>query len=94
MHVELTNTAPAEGFPRYVIGNRVGLPDGTSRLYVSFYSPLGADGVTRRRRADRASTVGTGAGWNVYSGFVDIPPGGTVDVEVQLAGVVQSRRRS
>jgi hypothetical protein len=25
----------------------------------------------------------------VYSGFVDIPPGGTADYELQLAGVVE-----
>ena len=25
----------------------------------------------------------------MYSGYVDIPPGGTVDFELQLAGVVQ-----
>ena len=27
-------------------------------------------------------------GWNVYSRFVDIPPGGTVTFELELAGTV------
>ena len=47
LRLELTNNAPAEGYPRYVIGNLVGLPAGTSRLYVSFYSPLGLDRLPR-----------------------------------------------
>ena len=88
MHVRLTNNAPAEGFPPYVIGNRVGLPSGTSRLYVSFYSPLALTGVTLDGQPTGLA-VGQELDWNVYSGYVDIPPGGTVDVELQLAGVVQ-----
>jgi hypothetical protein len=44
LRVELTNTAPASGLPRYVIGNEVDLPLGTSRLYVSAYSALGLTG--------------------------------------------------
>ena len=46
MRIELTNTAPAEGLPKYVIGNRIGKPDGTSSLLVTLYSPLGLDQVT------------------------------------------------
>ena len=88
LHVRLTNTAPAEGFPTYVIGNRVGLPSGTSRLYVSFYSPLPLTGVTLDGRPTGLA-VGQERGWNVYSDFVDIPPGGTADFELQLSGVVE-----
>ncbi len=87
LRFELTNTAPADGLPPYVIGNRVGAPSGTSRLYVSFYSPLALTGVT----LDGAPTglaVGREAGWNVYSGFVDIPAGATATFELQLAGTV------
>ena len=54
LRVELTNNAPAEGYPPYVIGNRVGLPSGTNRLYVSFYSPLALTGCHARRGGDRA----------------------------------------
>ncbi|MET0325331.1 MAG: DUF4012 domain-containing protein [Ilumatobacteraceae bacterium] len=89
LHVRLTNTAPAEGFPPYVIGNRVGLPSGTNRLYVSFYSPLPLTGVTLDGQPIGLA-VGQEQGWNVYSGFVDIPPGdGTADFELQLAGVLE-----
>lgn len=87
LRVELTNTAPAEGLPRYIIGNQVGLPSGTSRLYVSFYSPLALAAVT----LDGVSTglaVGEERGWNVYSGFVDIASGATVTFELRLAGTV------
>jgi hypothetical protein len=31
-------------------------------------------------------------GRNVYSLFVDIPPGGTVDIELDLTGTVEGRR--
>ncbi|MGH9138746.1 MAG: DUF4012 domain-containing protein, partial [Acidimicrobiales bacterium] len=40
LDVTLGNTAPATGLPDYVIGNVIGMPTGTSRLYVSFYSAL------------------------------------------------------
>jgi fructose-specific component phosphotransferase system IIB-like protein len=85
--VRLHNTAPASGLPRYVIGNDVGMPTGTSRLYVSAYSSLTlttaeADGIP-------ASVVpGVEAGWNVYSGFVDIPPGDVVELTFELEGEV------
>lgn len=87
LRMELTNNAPAEGLPRYVIGNRRGLPSGTSRLYVSFYSPLAIDSLT----IDGVPTgfaVGTENGWNVYSFYVDLAPGQTRSFEAQLSGKV------
>ncbi len=87
VHLELTNNAPADGLPRYVIGNRVGLPSGTSRLYVSFYSPLALTSVN----VDGVPTpvgVGTEHGWNVYSLYVDLAPGQTRSFDVSLRGVV------
>ncbi|MET0144685.1 MAG: DUF4012 domain-containing protein [Ilumatobacteraceae bacterium] len=88
MRLRLTNGAPAEGLPRYIIGNLVGLPSGTSRLYVSFYSPLALTGATLDGRPVQLA-ASEEEGWQVYSGFVDIPPGGTVDYEVQLQGAVE-----
>jgi hypothetical protein len=32
------------------------------------------------------------AGRNVYSTFVDIPPGGTVEIELDLSGTIEGRR--
>jgi Protein of unknown function (DUF4012) len=87
LRVELTNTAPAEGYPPYVIGNQIGAPPGTSRLYVSFYSALGLESATLDGEATELTT-GLEEGWNVYSGFVDIPPGGTVAFELHLRGSV------
>ncbi len=85
--VEFTNTAPADGLPPYVTGNRIGAPEGTNRLYVSFYSPLALTGVTLDGETTGLA-VGREEGWNVYSRFVDIPPGETVTFELQLAGTI------
>ena len=85
LRVELTNTAPAEGYPAYVTGNRIGAPTGTSRLYVSFYSALGLESATIDGEVTGFAT-GREEGWNVYSRFVEIPPGGTVAFELHLQG--------
>ena len=91
LRVSLENTAPAEGWPNYVIGNAVGLPPGTNRSYVSLYSPfaleaarVGGEPVSLQSELE--------LGRNVYSLFVDIPPGGTVDIELDLTGTVEGRR--
>jgi hypothetical protein len=70
-----------------VIGNQIGAPKGTSRLWVSFYSALALDGVTLDGAASGLSD-GSEEGWNVYSGFVDIPAGATVTFELHLKGAV------
>ncbi len=87
MRVELTNTAPAEGLPSYVIGNLVGKPKGTSSLLVSLYSPLGLDHVTVNG-VEVGVTAGTEAGWNAYRFSIDIPPGATTSIEATLSGTV------
>jgi hypothetical protein len=65
LSVRLHNTAPASGLPRYVIGNDVGLPPGTSRLYVSAYSSLTLADATVDGAAV-APMPGVEVGWNVY----------------------------
>src|SRR5262249_28507283 len=83
IRIELTNTAPAEGLPNYVIGNRVGKPIGTSSLLVTLYSPLGLDQVT----VDGAVvgvTPGTEDGWNTYRFSVDTAAGATATIEATL----------
>jgi hypothetical protein len=87
VRVQLTNNAPADGLPRYIIGNGVGAPSGTSRLYVTFYSPLALTSVL----VDGAPTpvsVGGEHGWNAYSLYVDLASGQTRSFDVQLNGVV------
>ncbi|MFT3853392.1 MAG: DUF4012 domain-containing protein [Ilumatobacteraceae bacterium] len=87
LRVQLSNTAPAEGLPRYIIGNRFGLPLGTSRLYVSFYSPLALTSVTVGG-VPTAVSIGAEHGWNVYSLYVDIPSGEARSFEVHLSGTL------
>jgi hypothetical protein len=87
VRVELTNTAPADGLPSYVIGNRVGKPTGTSSLLVTVYSPLGLDRLTADGTVIGV-TPGTEDGWNAYRVAVDIPPGGTVSLAATLSGTV------
>jgi hypothetical protein len=91
LRVQLTNTAPAEGLPDYVIGNAIGLPWGTNRSFLSIYSPYQmAAGRIDGQPAALQSEIETDR--NVYSTFVSIPPGGTVTVEVDLTGTLEGRR--
>ncbi len=89
--VTLENTAPASGRPDYVIGNGVGLPRGTNRSFVSIYSPFQ---VSEARLGGQP--IGVQAelelGRNVYSTFVDIPPGGSVEIALDLEGTIEGRR--
>jgi hypothetical protein len=91
--VRLTNEAPASGLPDVILssGDRIytgqGIPLGTNRLYLSFYSP---------HQLESASVAGLPLpmeserelGLNVYSAFIDIPPGATLDVEILLHGTI------
>jgi hypothetical protein len=90
LRVTLENRAPTSGLPNYVIGNVIGLPPGTNRSYVSVYSTLDLAGASvGGQPAPLQSEVETG--FNVYSAFVDIPPGGSVQLELELEGVVEGR---
>jgi len=85
--IQLTNEAPARGLPRYVIGNAVGLPPGTSRMYVSVYSPLRLRGATLQGQPlDLEPTFERGRG--VYSAYIDVGPGATKTLALDLGGVV------
>ncbi len=90
--VTLTNNAPAQGLPDYVIGNAVGLPPGTNRSFVSIYSPLELSGA-RLDGQPAALQSELEVQRNVYSTFVSIPPGGTVTLELDLTGTVKEGRR-
>ncbi|HEY8524259.1 MAG TPA: DUF4012 domain-containing protein [Acidimicrobiales bacterium] len=87
----LHNTAPSSGLPNYVIGNSLGLPLGTNRSYVSIYTRH--DATAMRVDGQPVPTQSeTEAQHNVYSTFVTIPPGGTVIVELDVAGTVEGDR--
>jgi hypothetical protein len=74
--VSLRNDAPTEGLPNFVISNSLGLPNGTSRLFVTFYGPSTLDLVTMDGEPV-ATEPGTEAGWSTYSLFVTLPSGAT-----------------
>jgi hypothetical protein len=84
----LTNGAPASGLPDYVIGNVIGLPRGTNRSFVSIYTP---HDVAEARVNGQPAAIQSEqeAMRNVYSTFVEIPPGGTVTVELDVRGTVE-----
>ena len=82
--VTLTNNAPPSGLPRYVIGNGFGLPEGTSRLWLSFYGPPGLETVTRNGE-EVAVSPNPEAGWLAYSVNDVIGPGGSVDYHLEFA---------
>jgi hypothetical protein len=90
--IRLTNSVPSTDLPQDVIGNANGLPPGTNHLFLNVYSPLGALGAT-------VNGVPTGVGsvkrfgLSAYTVVVDVPPGGTVTVEIKLAGVVDRSRQ-
>jgi hypothetical protein len=84
--ITLRNEAPDSGLPDAVIGsNDRGLPRGTNRSFVSFYTPLGL-----REARLNGEPIGVEAqrelGWWVYSSFVEIPSGGELTLELDLAG--------
>jgi len=68
--VTLTNTAPQNGRPKYVIGNDYGFPSGTSYLWINFF------GTERLVRATRngepmnlQASPATEVGWHAYAGY-------------------------
>lgn len=86
--ITLRNDAPTSGLPPSVIGsNDQGLPSGTNRLYLSFYTPLGL----------RSAKLGADAtpleyqrelGMAVYSRYLTIPSGSSVTLELTLHGTL------
>ncbi len=74
LRAELSNTMPPDT-----------AAERTSRLVVSFYSPLSLSEMTVDGVAVTAA-ASEQAGWNVYSVEVDIPPGATVALELRLSG--------
>ena len=84
--IRLTNDATAD-LPAYVGGNPFGLPSGTNRQYLSVYSPW-EFGLAEIDGRSVGMEVERELGWNVYSTYVDIPPGEEVVVRVGFAGTL------
>lgn len=86
--VMLRNDAPSSGLPNAIIGsNDLGLPLGTNSLYFSFYTP---HHLTEARLDGERIGVEfqRELGWAVYSRFLKIPPGGSVQIELDLKGSI------
>jgi hypothetical protein len=84
--ITLTNSAPSSGLPDAIIGNNdQGLPFGTNAMNVEIYSPLGLRGALLD---DQLTSVGLDEafGWSRYGLDVEIPPGETIVVRIDLAG--------
>jgi len=85
--VSLHNDAPATGLGPGLIGNEVipPLPNGTNKLYLSFYTPWDLVGATIDG-APVALEQADELGRRVYSTAVVIPPRSTATIEVALSG--------
>lgn len=90
--VTLTNNAPQSGLPDVVIDNLVGLPPGSNRMWLSVYTVLPMASVTVGGELSGLAT-GQVFGWNVSSRFLDVPPGETVVVTLQLSGTLSAAER-
>lgn len=83
----LTNSAPTTGWPEGVIGNYIGLPTATNRLWVTMHSRLPVvsarvDGV------DVETTSSTEDGLRVHDWVIDIAPGATLTLSVIFDGTL------
>lgn len=85
--VTLTNGAPRDGLPAYVIGNGSDRPLGTNRMWLSVYTGRPMSAVTINGTPSSMQTTAV-FGWNVASRFIDIPPGSTVVVRLTVDGRV------
>jgi hypothetical protein len=92
--VVLTNDAPTSGLPEYVIGNEDtkagrldGMPRGTSRTSVAFYSTLPVRSV--RVDGDRAAArIGRDQGLVVTTLRLDVAPGASRTLTFELDGSI------
>ena len=87
--ITLTNEAPTSGYPAYVIGNVIGKPIGWNRLWLSAYSarPVVSATLDGEPLGMQTSRVW---GWNVATKLIDIPPGETVTVVMELSGPISN----
>ncbi len=85
LSLRMTNEAPAEGETEMVIGNLVGLPEGTNRTWVSVFSRLPVSEVL----VDGEPAVfepGWEAGRFVTSVFVRLDAGASADLTLVMGG--------
>ena len=88
--VSLTNHAPAQGLPLYVIGSatKPPLPKGTNRTTLLVYTAVHGDRVLVDGRPAAATAALRTGGWWVHEITVDLAPGATHSVRVELDGML------
>ncbi len=86
--VDLRNDADAAGLPAYVVGSfpGSGLASGVDKEWLTLYTPLGVTSASFGGRPFHLSGPLPELGVMAYSGYVEIPPGGTGRLVVSLAG--------
>jgi len=83
--VTIENTAPANGYPDYVIGNLVGLPIGTAKVRLGVLTSLVFESATvDDGRVGLA--IEREQGWSVLSRTLELPAGSTTVISVRLTG--------
>jgi hypothetical protein len=88
--ITLRNDAPASGLPNAIIGsNDQGLPLGTNALFFSFYTPHALSDA-RLDGEPVGVEVQRELGLRVYSRFLEIPPGESRVIELELEGSLES----
>lgn len=86
--VTMHNTAPATGYPDYVLGSEfLDLPNGTNRTLLTVYSPLAYTAATLDGEAT-SLTTDTELGWRAYTLQLDLAPGETRTIVVSLSGPI------
>jgi hypothetical protein len=92
VRVSLTNNSPASGLPPIVIDNfaNPSLPPGVNQTWITVYSPLGFEKVTVDGTPATMSTTPELGVW-AYSTYVDVAPGTTTTLQLELLGNVAAR---
>ncbi|HZT67055.1 MAG TPA: DUF4012 domain-containing protein [Acidimicrobiales bacterium] len=85
--IALRNEAPATGEPAYILGGSEA-PSGANLMEVEVYTPLTLTGS--RLYGSTGNVLGTFInGRHLYTSSIQIPPGGTVTLLIQLTGQLQ-----
>ena len=85
LQLTLTNGAPANGEPNYVIGNLVGMAQGSNRTWVSIFTKMPVTDVTLNGLPIDIE-LGAEAGYFVASVFVALGPGESGVLDMAMAG--------
>ena len=85
--VAVTNDAPPSGLPRYLIGNNLGLPDGTNRNLLTVFTPHDLTAATVDGAPVGVRTLRQFGG-RTYGVVLELPPRSTATVVFTLEGLV------